>query len=115
MILEAVIVVPQTVAVHVSVTSPPQAPGMVLRVDVAIPWILQSPCNPLSYASSWVVAPPHGTVMSATVANEGVAAGLTWITLDFVIKVPQTVAVHVSVTSPPHAPGMVLRVDVTIP
>ena len=115
MILDAVIVVPQMVAVHVSVTSPPQAPGMVLRVDVAIPLILQSPINPLSYASSWVVAPPHETLISATVANTGVAAGLMWMILDAVIVVPQTVAVHVSVTSPPHAPGMVLRVDVTIP
>ena len=77
MILDAVIMVPQTVAVHVSVTSPPHAPGMVLRVDVAIPWILQSPGNPLSYASSWVVAPPHETLISATAANEGVVAGLT--------------------------------------
>ena len=77
MTLDAVIVVPQTVAVHVSVTSPPQAPGMVLRVEVAIPWILQSPCKPLSYASSWVVAPPHETLMSETAANEGVVAGLT--------------------------------------
>jgi hypothetical protein len=75
--LDFVIKVPQTVAVHVSVTSPPQAPGMVLRVDVAIPLILQSPINPLSYASSWVVAPPHETLMSATAANEGVVAGLT--------------------------------------
>ena len=53
--------------------------------------------------------------MSATVANTGVAAGLTWMILDFVIKVPHTVAVHVSVTLPPQLPGSVLNVEVTVP
>jgi hypothetical protein len=44
------------------------------------------------------------------------AAGLTVIVLVFVIVLPQaSVAVHVSVTVPPHGPGNVPNVDVTVP
>ena len=44
MTLEAVIVLPQaSVAVHVSVTVPPQGPGAVVCVDVAEPLIKQLP------------------------------------------------------------------------
>ena len=113
--LDAVIVVPQTVAVHVSVTSPPHAPGIVLKVDMTVPVSWQLPVNPLSYVSSWVVAPPQATVMAFWAGNDGVNAGLTWIILEVVITLPQTVAVHVSVTSPPQAPGRVLKVDLTVP
>ena len=48
MILDLVINVPQTVAVHVSVTFPPQAPGSVPKVEVTVPERLQLPVNPLS-------------------------------------------------------------------
>jgi hypothetical protein len=47
MILEVVIILPHTVVVHVSVTSPPQAPGMVLKVEVTVPVSWQFPVKPL--------------------------------------------------------------------
>jgi hypothetical protein len=44
----AVIVLPHaSVAFHVSVTVPPQAPGAAVCVDVADPLIKQVPLNPL--------------------------------------------------------------------
>ena len=47
--LDAVIVLPQaSVAVHVSVTSPPQGPGVAENVDgLDVPVIKQAPVNPL--------------------------------------------------------------------
>ena len=62
-----------------------------------------------------MVAPPQATVMADCVGNDGVKAGLTWMILEVVITLPQTVAVQVSVTSPPQAPGMVLKVELTVP
>ena len=48
--------------------------------------------------------------------NVGAAAGLTVITLVCVIVLAQaSVNVQVSVTLPPHAPGSVPSVDVTVP
>ena len=48
--------------------------------------------------------------------NVGAAAGLTVIVLLAVIVLPQTsVAVHVSVTVPPHGPGAAVCVDVAVP
>ena len=48
MVLEAVMVLPHaSVAVHVSVTVPPQGPGAAVCVDVADPLIKQVPLNPL--------------------------------------------------------------------
>ena len=48
MVLEAVIVLPHaSVAVHVSVTIPPQGPGAAVCVDVALPLIKQDPLDPL--------------------------------------------------------------------
>ena len=114
-ILEVVITLPQTVAVQVSVTSPPQAPGIVLKVELTVPVSWQLPVKPLSYVSSWVVAPPQATVIADCTGNDGVKAGLTWMIREVVMVLPQTVAVQVSVTSPPQAPGMVLRVEVAIP
>ena len=48
-VLDAVIVLPQaSVAVHVSVTSPPQGPGVAENVDgLDVPVIKQAPVNPL--------------------------------------------------------------------
>jgi uncharacterized protein YidB (DUF937 family) len=48
MILEVVIVFPQTTAVQVSVTFPPQASGMVPSDEVTVPLILQGLLSPLS-------------------------------------------------------------------
>ena len=46
-VLDAVIVLPQaSVAVHVSVTVPPQGPGAAVCVDVAVPLIRQLPEPP---------------------------------------------------------------------
>ena len=46
--LEAVMDLPQaSVAVHVSVTVPPQGPGAAVCVDVAEPLIRHDPLNPL--------------------------------------------------------------------
>ena len=48
MTLEAVNDLPQaSVAVHVSVTVPPQGPGAAVCVDVAVPLIKQVPLAPL--------------------------------------------------------------------
>ena len=48
--------------------------------------------------------------------NVAAAAGLTVIVLLAVIVLPQaSVAVHVSVTLPPHAPGAAVCVDVAVP
>ena len=47
MVLVLVMVCPHTVAVHDSVTLPPQAPGIVPSVDVADPLNKQSPERPL--------------------------------------------------------------------
>ena len=48
--------------------------------------------------------------------NVGAAAGLTVIVLLAVVVLPQTsVAVHVSVTVPPHGPGAAVCVDVAVP
>ena len=47
-VLTAVIVLPHaSVAVHVSVTVPPQGPGAAVCVDVADPFIKQVPLDPL--------------------------------------------------------------------
>ena len=47
-VLEAVIVLPHaSVAVHVSVTVPPQGPGAAVCVEVADPLIKQVPLDPL--------------------------------------------------------------------
>jgi hypothetical protein len=110
------IVLPQgSVAVHVSVTVPPHAPGKVPSVDrLDVPEIRHPPVKPLLYGS--VVAAgiaPHATVMAAGAVIVGNAAGDTVITLDTdAIVLPQgSVAVHVSVTVPPHAPGVAVNVD----
>ena len=48
MVLEAVIVLPHaSVAVHVSVTVPPQGPGAAVCVDVALPLIKHVPLSAL--------------------------------------------------------------------
>ena len=62
-----------------------------------------------------VTAPPQATVIVPAAANSGAAAGLTTIVLVLVIVCPHTVAVHVSVTLPPHTPGSVPNVDVADP
>ena len=68
-----------SLAVHVSVTSPPQGPGVPENVEgLDIPLILQGAANPLLKG----IVPgtsdvPQGTVMSASGVIVGKAAGLT--------------------------------------
>ena len=104
-----------SVNVHVSVTLPPHTPGSVLRLDAADPLIKQAPLPPLVNVNDDVTAPPHATVIVPAAANSACAAGLTTMVLVLVIVCPHTVAVHVSVTLPPHTPGSVPRVDVADP
>ena len=106
-----------SVAVHVSVIGPPMhPPGAPLKVDgFDVPLIKQVPLNPFVYPI--VLGPgsePHDTVMLAGAVIVGSAAGLTVIFLvTDASALPHTsVAVHVSVTVPPHPPGVTLNVDV---
>jgi len=115
-VLTAVMVLPHaSVAVHVSVTEPPQVEGVAEKVDgLEMPVIKQPPLNPLAYVR--VLGDgiePHATVMSAGAVIVGNTAGLTVIVLDTeAIVLPQgSVAVHVSVTVPPQAEGVAEKVD----
>src|SRR5215211_3268179 len=79
-----------------------------------VPLISQLPLNPL--LNDRVLAAgiaPHATVISAGAVIVGKAAGLTWIVLDTEASgLPHaSVAVHVSVTSPPQASGVAENVD----
>ena len=44
---EAIVLPQRSVAVHISVTAPPQGPGAAVCVDVAVPLIKHVPLNPL--------------------------------------------------------------------
>jgi hypothetical protein len=112
----AVIVLPQlSEAVQVSVTVPPQALGVAENVErFDVPLIKQPPLNPL--LKLMVLGDgndPQATVMLAGAVIVGKAAGLTVIVLDTAVTVlPQlSIAVHVSVTVPPHEFGVEEKVD----
>jgi hypothetical protein len=111
---------PQTsVAVQVSVTVVPTAGGPGKNVDIfEVPVISQIPVIPLVK----VIVPGTGIASQETVISgggtiRGIGAGNTWIILDVVIKLPQTVVLQVSVISPPQLPDgiCVLNVEVTDP
>lgn len=103
-----------SVAVHVSVTVPPQAEGVVLKVEALDePESRQPPLRPFEYAIVLAAGnAPHATVISAGALIVGKSAGFTVIILETaLIVLPQrSLAVHVSVTVPPQAPGTVLKV-----
>jgi hypothetical protein len=103
-----------SVAVHVSVTGPPHAPGGTLNVDgLEVPLSRQPPLNPFVYGIVLGAGnAPHATVVAAGADIVGNAAGLTVITRDTDARgLPHaSVAVHVSVTGPPQ-PGTALKVD----
>ena len=101
--------------VHVSVTFPPHTPGSVPRLEFTDPLTKQAPLPPLVKVKLCVVAPPQATVIVPAAANSACAAGCTTIVLVRVMVWPHTVAVHVSVTFPPHTPGSVPNVDVADP
>jgi hypothetical protein len=119
------IVLPQeSVAVHVSVTVPPQEPGGVENVDgLEVPLIKHPPLNPLVKESVDDAGnEPQATAIFAGAVIVATAAGLTVIVLDFVIVLPKTsVNVQDSIIVPPHAgdEGFVAvnvpKVDVTLP
>jgi hypothetical protein len=104
-----------SVAVHVSVTGPPHALGLALKVDrFEVPLIKQLPLNPFVYGIVLAAGnAPQATVVAPGAVIVGNAAGLTVITRDTVARgLPHiSVAVHVSVTGPPHPPGDALNVD----
>jgi hypothetical protein len=103
-----------SVAVHVSVTGPPQL-GTALKVDrFELPLSKQPPLNPFEYGMVLGAGnEPQATVIEPGAVIVGNAAGLTVITRDTDARgLPQaSVAVQVSVTVPPHAFGVALNVD----
>ena len=83
-VLDALIVLPQaSVAVHVSVTVPPQGPGAAVCVDVADPLIKQVPLAPLLYVNGLTagIAPQATVMLPGGDVNVGAGAGLTVMTL----------------------------------
>ncbi len=105
----------ESVAVHVSVTVPPQAEGVAEKVEAfEVPLISQPPVNPL--LNEMVLGagfPPQATVIFANAVIVGNAAGDTVIVLETGVRgLPQeSVAVHVSVTVPPQDGGVAEKVD----
>ena len=111
-----VIVLPQaSVADQVSVTAPPQGPGVAVKVDgLDVPVIRHAPAAPLVYVSVLAAGiAPQATVMFAGAVIVGNAAGFTVIVLDTDTNtLPHaSVAVHVCVTGPPHPDGVAENVD----
>jgi hypothetical protein len=104
-----------SVAVQVSVTVPPQGPGVVVNVDeFEVPLIRQPPPKPLLNGKVLGAGiPPQATVILAGAVIVGNAAGFTVISLETGANgLPQaSVAVQVSVTVPPQAGGVVVNVD----
>ena len=112
---EARVLVQASVAVHVSVTIPPQAPGVDVKVDDAdVPEIRQFPLRPL--LNDKVLGAgiePQATVISPGAVIVGRAAGLTVMVRDTeaIVLEQASVAVHVSVTVPPQAGGVAEKVE----
>ena len=105
----------ESVAVHVSVTVPPQASGIAVKVEIAdVPLIKHPPPCPLVNSNVLGASVlPQATVMLAGATIVGSAAGNTVITLDTDARaLPHTsVAVHVCVTVPPQTPGVAVKVE----
>jgi len=106
---EAIVLPQVSVAVHVSVTIPPQASGMAENVDgLDVPETRQPPVSPLLYGIILAAGmDPQSTVIAAGAVIVGSAAGVTVIVLETGVRdLPQaSVAVQVSVTVPPQASG----------
>jgi hypothetical protein len=110
-------ILPQvSVAVHVSVTVPPHALGVAVNVEaLEVPLIKQPSLNPLlKLIVLGSGKAPQATVIFSGAVMVGNAAGLTVIALDTdAMILPQvSVAVQVSVTIPPHALGVAVKVEV---
>ena len=112
---EAIVLPQVSVAVHVSITFPPQTPGVAVKVEgLDTPDILQLPVSPLLKLMVLDAGmAPQITVNGAGAVMTGRAAGLTVIIRETGARgLPQTsVAVQVSVTVPPQGPGMTENVD----
>jgi hypothetical protein len=104
-----------SVAVQVSVTVPPQASGIVDNVEAfEVPEIRQPPPRPLLNGRVLAAgSPPQATVISAGAVIVGNVAGLTVMVLLTEANALRhaSVAVQVSVTVPPQAPGIVVNVE----
>ncbi len=104
-----------SVAVQVSVTVPPQAPGVAVNVDeFEVPAIAQPSVRPLLYGMVLEAGmPPQATVIFASGVIVGNAAGLTVMVLLTGASglLHGSVAVHVSVTVPPQGPGVAVNVE----
>ena len=62
------------------------------------------------------MAPQATVIFDGGVVKVGAGAGVTVIVLDAVIVLPHaSVALHVSVSVPPHGPGAAVCVDVAVP
>jgi hypothetical protein len=96
----------RSIAVHVSVTVPPHAGGVGLNVEGSdVPLIKQGTANPLVYPIELDDGnDPQATVISPRAVIVGKGAGSTVIVLDTLAsgRPHGSVAVHVSVTVPPH-------------
>ena len=108
-----------SLAAHVSTMVPPQALGVAVLVEVAEP-VSRQPAPPLLLKLSELAAGacPHDTVtLAGGVAKVGNAAGDTVTVLETGASVlPQrSVAFHVSITVPPHAPAGVCAENVETP
>ena len=113
-------VLPQaSVPAHVSIMVPPHVPGVAVLVEVAVP-VRRQPVPPLFVKLSELAAgaPPQATVtLAGGATNVGNAAGETVIVLETgAIVLPQiSVAAHVSTIVPPHAGGVAVLVELTVP
>ena len=107
-----------SVAFHVSVTTPPQGPGGAVWVEVAEPEMRQPAPAPLLKPNELGAGmAPQATVILGAAANVGNAAAFTTIVLetDWMVLPHWSVADHVSVTTPPHGPGVAVKVEVAAP
>ena len=113
---EATVLAHASIAVEVDVTIPPQAPDGTCdeKVDAAdAPMIAQLPVNPLLNGKVLPVnVLPHATVVASGAVIVGKAAGLTVIVLDTsaTVLLQASIGVQVSVTVPPQAPGVAVKV-----
>ena len=104
-----------SIAVQVSTMVPPHAPGIAVKVlGFELPLIKQSPFKlllKLIVLGAGIL--PQATVVGASAVMVGKVAGLTVIFLETGARLrPKlSVAVQVSTTVPPQAPGGVLKVD----
>ena len=105
----------ESVAVHVSVTDPPQALEVVVKVEgFEVPEIKHPPLNPfVKVIVEGAGRAPQATVVSAGAVIVGNAAGLIVIVLETEANalLQESVAVHVSVTDPPQALEVVVKVE----